>query len=345
MKASAYTPFDVKTKDRIVGFFVIGAILLFLLGFLMPYIQRIGTQEGIAYYTILDQTYGIAKEAQVSMRGVNIGKVTKIAITNEGMVRVDMTLSREYAKFYTLHSRLSVDSNIGVSTILTGSGLILHPSEGETEQLHVGDFIRTDPPGGITSLLQQLDVVKLTNQITDIVGNLDGITSGINQNQDKIYHAMDELQRVSASLAAVSDSLPDMVKNLDDSLVTLKSSLKGVDQLITGTDENLRKTLSNTVRLTDQATKTLVQAEVLFKQTTPVMQQLPAVLTTTNSALESITNLSDQMSQSWLLGGHSRPAASPIPIGLNINPHDDSLYGGSVDSSNQNPHQQSGESN
>ena len=30
MKTSAYSPFEVGTKDRVVGFFVIGALLLFL---------------------------------------------------------------------------------------------------------------------------------------------------------------------------------------------------------------------------------------------------------------------------------------------------------------------------
>lgn len=329
MKASAYTPFDVKTKDRIVGFFVIGAILLFLLGFLLPYIQRLNSDKGIAFYTVLDQTYGIAKDAAVSLRGVNIGRVTRVAITDDGMVRVDMSLSRDYARFYTLHSKLAVDSNIGVNTILTGSGLILHPSTNDTEVLKVGDFIGTEPPQGIASLLQQLDVVQLTHQITDIVQNLDGITTGINTNQDKIYRTMDELQRVTTSLANVSDSLPGMVTSLNTSLTTLQNSLHGVDHLIAGTDESLRKTLNNTVALTEQATRTLVQAEVLFKETTPVMHQLPGVLTTTNVALQSITNLSNQIGRSWLLGGRGRAAPSPVPVGFSLNPHDDSLYGGS----------------
>ena len=312
MKASGYTPFDVGTRDRIVGFFVIGAILLFLLGFLIPFIQRLDAQKGLSFYTILDQTYGIAKDANVSLRGVGIGKVTNVAITADGMVRVDMSLSRDYANFYTVHSRLSVDTNIGVNTILTGSGLILHPSDKDTEQLKPGDFISTETPGGITTFLQQLDVVKLTNQITDIVHNVDGITSGINKNQDKIYRTMSELQQVSESLARVSKSLPDMVTSLHQSLDSLQHSLQGVDALIAGTHDDLQRTLGNTVKLTDQATKALVEAEVMFKATTPVMNQLPDVLDTTDVALQSLTNLSNQASRSWLLGG--------------MNPHDDSLY-------------------
>ena len=35
MKTTAYTPFEVDNKDRIVGFFVIVAVLLFLIGFLI----------------------------------------------------------------------------------------------------------------------------------------------------------------------------------------------------------------------------------------------------------------------------------------------------------------------
>ncbi|MDP7146710.1 MAG: hypothetical protein QGH75_15460, partial [Pseudomonadales bacterium] len=65
MKTTAYTPFEVDNKDRIVGFFVIVAVLLFLIGFLLPAISRMGADEGIPYHTTLDQTYGVAIDAMV----------------------------------------------------------------------------------------------------------------------------------------------------------------------------------------------------------------------------------------------------------------------------------------
>ena len=324
MKTSAYTPFDVSARDRIVGFFVIGAVLLFLVGFLIPFIQSLSDDKRIPFYTVLDQTYGIAPEAIVSLRGVPIGGVTAVGITRDGMVRVDIALSRIYEEFYTKRSTLTVDSNIGVSTILTGSGLILSPGKAENGLLEQGEFISTNAPQGIGSILEELDIAQLTDQVTDIVANVEEITAGLADNQDKIFMSIDNLAQVTASLAQVSGELPGMVNSVDQSLIALQSSMQGIDKLVLTADKDLQLTLKNAVQMTEQATLTLSEAEILFRATTPLMSQLPVVLVTTDIALQSITALTEQLSQSWLLGGGGEEVVKPaLPA---THPHDNQLY-------------------
>ena len=323
MKTSAYTPFDVSARDRIVGFFVIGAVLLFLVGFLIPFIQSLSDDKRIPFYTVLDQTYGIAPEAIVSLRGVPIGGVTAVGITRDGMVRVDIALSRIYEEFYTKRSTLTVDSNIGVSTILTGSGLILSPGKAENGLLEQGEFISTNAPQGIGSILEELDIAQLTDQVTDIVANVEEITAGLADNQDKIFMSIDNLAQVTASLAQVSGELPGMVNSVDQSLIALQSSMQGIDKLVLTTDKDLQLTLKNAVQMTEQATLTLSEAEILFRATTPLMSQLPVVLVTTDIALQSITALTEQLSQSWLLGGGEEVVKPALPA---THPHDNQLY-------------------
>jgi ABC-type transporter Mla subunit MlaD len=324
MKTSAYRPFEVAGKDRIVGVFVIGAILLFLLGFLIPFIQRLSADEGALFYTVLDQTYGIAPEATVSLRGVVIGHVTRVAITGEGMVRVDMSLSQGYARFYTQQSRLAVDGNIGVNTILTGSGLILTPGPTENDLLELGEYIPTEKPQGIATLLKDLDIVQLANQVTEIVANVQAITAGLNNNQDKIYRSLANLETVTQSLAEVSQRLPDMVTSVDRSLGSLEGTLTNIDGVIQRTDDSMQGAMQNITLLTAQASTTLAETEILMRASTPVMAQLPTVMVTTDVALQSITRLTNQLGQSWLLGGGKN---SPPPLtGLASHPHDNSLY-------------------
>lgn len=327
MKASAYTPFDVSTKDRVVGFFLIGAVLLFLLGFFIPFIERISTEEGVPFYTVLDQTYGIGADAAVTLRGVRIGKVNSVGLTSDGRVRVDIVLSDLYEEFYTRNSSLAIDSRIGVSTLLTGSGLILLPGNIENGLLDPGDFISADAPRGISSILDELDILQLTSQITEIVSNVKGITSGIAENQHKLFASMDNLEKVTASLVQISAELPGVVQSIDQSLVSLQSTMKGVDHLVTATEGELIVTLKNTARLTEQARLTLEDTDKLFRATTPVMRELPTVMVATDVALQSITKLTDQMSRSWLFGGgrgsSSKVTGSALPAG---HPHDNDLY-------------------
>jgi ABC-type transporter Mla subunit MlaD len=326
MKTSAYTPFQVGTRDRVVGFFVIGAFLLFLVGFFIPLVQRIQADEGVPFYTVLDQTYGIAKDATVTMRGVLIGNVTEVGMTTDGMVRVDFKLSPVYRDFYTNRSRLSVDTNISASSLLTGSGLILHPGSRDNGVMKDGDFVVADTPQSFGSILEEIDIVMITDQVTEIVSNVEEITSGINENQDKIYRSLDNLEETTSNVAQVTNELPGMVESVDQSLVSLQNSLAGVDKLIGDTNEDMQLVLKNSVALTEQATATLAEAEILMRSTTPMMNQLPTVLVTTEVALQSITELTDQLSRSWLLGGGGGNSPSVIPIGPAVHPHDDSLY-------------------
>lgn len=334
MTTSGYTAFEVGTKDRVVGLFVIGAVLLFLMGFLIPFVQKFNADDGIPFYSIIDKTYGIAPDSKVSMRGVIVGNVTQVAITDDATVRVDFRLSSAYSAFYKSGSRMSVDSNIGVNTILSGSGLILIPGPSDNELMSPGEFVPTEIPQGIGSILDELDIVQLTDQVTEIVTNIEEITTGVNHNQEKIYASLDNLQEITANLAEISRSLPAITQSVDQSLVSLQSTMAGVDSMVQTTDKNLQPMLKDMTALTQQATLTLSETEELFRSTTPVMNQLPTFLRTTDVALQSITGLTDQLSQSWLLGGGdtgsdnllSVPTTILEPLGPTLHPHDDSLY-------------------
>ena len=327
MKTSTYTPFEVGTRDRVVGFFVLGAMLLFLVGFLIPFIQSFSADEGIPYYTVLDQTYGIAPDASVSLRGVVIGNVTNVAITDDALVRVDLTLSTIYQEFYRRRSRLEVDTNIGVNTILTGSGLILTPGAEDQEMMPRGEFIPTESPQGLASLIEELDMVQITDQITEIISNVESITTGVSENQQTMYTSLENIEEITNNLAEVSKSLPAMVESLDQSLASLETTMSGVDKLVVTTDKDLQLALKNVVTLTEQATLTLQETETLFKATTPVMNQLPTVLVTTDVALQGVTELTDQLSRSWLLGGSDNSAGSMSTFALpSSHPYDDTLY-------------------
>ncbi len=324
MTATGHTPFEVGARDRVVGLFVIGALLLFLIGFLIPFVHRLNAEEGIPFYTVLDQTYGIGVEASVSMRGVPIGNVTAVSMTTEGMVRVDFKLSPAYQPFYAEGSRLAVDTELGVSTLLTGSGLIFQPANQDNGVMDPGTFIPADTPKGISSILEEIDIIMLTDQVTEIVANVEEITRGMNQNQDKIYRSIDNLETVTASLAEVSRTLPGMVASVETSLTSLQGSMAGINELIANTDDDLQATLENTVTLTHQASLTLAEAETLMRESAPAIRQLPITLISVDLALQSMTQLTDQMNRSWLFGGET--IAPTVTVGPPRHAYDDEVY-------------------
>ena len=169
----------MSNKDRIVGLFVIGALFIFLLGFIIPMVRDLADEEQLTFYTQIERTYGITPDALVSLKGVTVGKVVSVELSSDRSVRVDIALSDAYADFYTSDLLLRIDSEIGVNSILNGAGLVLVPGLTRGQPLDDGAFIETELPQGLASILETIDIEQLTQQITTIVTSVESIASGI----------------------------------------------------------------------------------------------------------------------------------------------------------------------
>ena len=314
MSTTAYRPFEVSSKDKIVGLFVIGAFLILLLGFIIPLIKGLAVDDRLSFHTIIERTYGIAPEATVSLRGVNIGSVTQVALNEDGMVRVELALSQQYQNFYTRTSRLSVDSELGVNSLLTGSGLILHPGKPGESMLQEAAFIPTDIPQGFSSMLEELDLTLLADQITTIVNSLESISTGFVDNQDKLYRSLENFETATLRLAEVSEEMPAIFTAIEASLASLETTLQGINLIVDNSTEDLALTLSNTADLTKQATTTLREAQEMLEIGQPALELLPFVLETTDNTLRSVNQLSEQMMQTWLFGARKKNNDKPEVI-------------------------------
>lgn len=307
MTASAYRPFAVSNKDRIVGFFVIGSLFIFLLGFIIPMVRDLADEDTINFYTRLDQTYGIAPNAIVSLKGVNVGSVQSVVLSDDGSVRVAIALSDTYAQFYTSDLKLVIDSEIGVNSILNGSGLLLQPGASTGKPLLDGAYIEAEPPQGLASLLETLDLEQLTQQITTIVTSVESIAGGLANNQETLYSTMDNLADVTAELKRVSQDLPEVFTSVSQSLAQLDRTISRVDNVVAGSSDDITTAIANAALLTDQATQTLKQTDVLLQSGEPALEQLPQLMKTTDATLKSLDTLSQTLNRSWLFGGRKKP--------------------------------------
>jgi len=310
MAAAPHRAFAVTNKDRIAGWFVIGALLLFLLGFIIPWIRNIAEDDRILFETRLDRTYGITPDAIISLRGVNIGNVRELVLDDEGYVSVTIALSGDYAHFYREGSNLEIDSELGVSSILNGAGLVFHPSDASRPPLVEGAFLRTEIPQGISSVLDQLDVELIVEQIETIVNSVESIATGVDENQATLYQTIANLEAVTSQLEAASAQLPQVLSAVESSLTQLDEAVSGVDNLLDESHEDLRQAISNTVALTEQATSTLKRTETLMASGEPAIELMPELMQTTDATLKSVDELAQTLNRSWLFGGRKKKTTS-----------------------------------
>ena len=269
-------------------------------------VRDLADEDTLNFYTRLDQTYGISPNAIVSLKGVNVGSVQSVVLSNDGSVRVAFALSDSYAQFYTSDLKLVIDSEIGVNSILNGSGLLLQPGASTGRPLIDGAYIEAEPPQGLASLLETLDLEQLTQQITTIVTSVESIAGGLANNQETLYSTMDNLADVTAELKRVSQDLPAVFTSVSQSLAQLDRTISRVDNVVAGSSDDIATAIANAALLTDQATQTLKQTDVLLKSGEPAIEQLPELMKTTDATLKSLDTLSQTLNRSWLFGGRKK---------------------------------------
>lgn len=306
MKATATGPLEITARDRIIGFFVFGALLIMLVLFLSPLLQQLGDRDNVTFVTYLDKTYGIQQDARVNLNGVTIGSVSGVGLNAQGRVTVVISLSKQYERFYTSGSKLLIDSEIGVTSILNGIGLSFISGMDSNEKLKDGDELETSLETGFNSILDSFDVGLVVSQLTNIIQSTEDITTGFSENQASLYLMVSNLQSVTAQLDAVSQSLPKLLMTIEQSAISFDATAQGAQRIIEKSEDDLVAAVKNAASLTAQATATLKKTERLIEAGDPIAESLPELIRKTELALGSVDELAQTLNRSWLFGGRKK---------------------------------------
>ena len=275
--------------------------------FLSPWLRQLGDRDNVTFVTYLDKTYGIQQDARVNLNGVTIGSVSGVELNAQGRVTVVISLSKQYERFYTSGSKLLIDSEIGVTSILNGIGLSFISGMDSNERLKAGDELETTLETGFNSILDSLDVGLVVSQLTNIVQSTEEITTGFSANQASLYLMVSNLQSITAQLDVVSQSLPKLLMTIEQSAISFDATAQGAQRIIENSEDDLVAAVKNTASLTAQATATLIKTERLIEAGDPIAESLPELIRKTELALGSVDELAQTLNRSWLFGGRKKP--------------------------------------
>ena len=98
-----------------------------------------------------------------------------------------------------------------------------------------------------------------------------------------------------------------MFTSVSQSLAQLDRTISRVDNVVAGSSDDIATAIANAALLTDQATQTLQQTDLLLQSGEPALEQLPELMKTTDATLKSLDTLSQTLNRSWLFGGRKKP--------------------------------------
>ncbi|EWH11595.1 hypothetical protein DS2_03765 [Catenovulum agarivorans DS-2] len=308
--------FETSLQDKVLGIVVLTAIALVLYAI---YLNRVSAPQHNFKFELrahVNQTYGIVVDSPVTLSGVSIGKVSTVELTPSGQVEIRMQLDSSYQKFYRKGSLIQIDSKLGLSTVISGSGLTFVPSQNTNNLLSNRSLVKVVEPTSFEELIEQWQVEKIAGQLTSIVDSLAEITQTIEQNQQHIAATLQQADQLTQSLQQSANVLPQAIQQFDTSLQQIEKLSRELGETSRRVEQPLVQALSQ-VELTAKQGQSVIQAVELG------VADLPVLLDEVEHTLISSRKLMNTLDNHWLLQSAS---AQKVNFPLHKIEIDDRLY-------------------
>ncbi|MGW0248364.1 MlaD family protein [Nocardia goodfellowii] len=199
----------------------LGLLLLVVIGIIILVVQAIARPVGgetRSYHAEFGDVFGLQKNADVRVRGVQVGKVTDIALTPQHRARVRFTLRTDH--------RLRESDRLAIKfQNLTGQRYVaVEPGDGS------GSYV--DPAVAIGNTVDSFDITTVFNGLRPLLNEADpavynrlvsNLAAVIEGNQ----HDLAPVLRDVAALASYADDRAAVLSLIVDNLQTLSNRLRG----------------------------------------------------------------------------------------------------------------------
>jgi phospholipid/cholesterol/gamma-HCH transport system substrate-binding protein len=259
-----------------VGLFVLIPVVLIPALLLYTLAKSELLQGWCRFHVFYDRSYGLGKGSQVTISGMSIGHVTRIALVREGCIDVTFKINRRYRPFVKKDTRALIQQK---SLVVGDWEIQLTGGSKEAYTANENDTLAAE---------YSLRIDKLTEQVTGMIGQIDSIIRRIAAGKGTVGKLLSEdtvitqtsaiLQNVkgitvqSSKIMKQVDSLFGTINTVGASGVVLVDSLKTVmagvqktladAQVIMG---NVKDVSAHFGPMVEQVQDNLDQAEVMMR--------------------------------------------------------------------------------
>jgi len=214
---------------------IIGCIIIFIFGFnYLKGTSLLSNEKTI--HALYDEVEGLVVGANVTIRGLNVGKV-KIIDFNDDFAKIKVTFSiRDDLNF----SNKSV-AQLYEAGLIGGKAIAIIPKYDTSNIIKNGDILFSEIKPGLTELVNQ-QIAPLQDKIEGLLTSADSLFAGISNVMN--YETQNNLKMTLEGLASTIENVNILSSNINDILNANEKELKS-------TINNLSKISGNLNKITD----------------------------------------------------------------------------------------------
>lgn len=318
-------PFRTQRADVVVGVFLLAAfVLLVATAFLVVRERRI-FEARVGFYTIFEESYGIAPGNSVTMVGIDVGRVTNVSFNDANQIEVRFEVLVSYAGRIRQDSVVEVQSPPGLGGIIGGTGLKVSLGAKDKPAIPAAGMIAGIDPMGLDEILAFFQdenagergrevlaslehlvhsLGKPDGPVQSVLGDLAAVASEVRNNEGRAGAAYAEvltaLRGVNRLLSGVQLRVADagrILEDVEESTGHVKVALAGTPEAVARVN-GLLEGLSGMLASVDRIVADL---KVVSAQAGPLAEEVPSLLAQVDSQLKQLDEVMAGLRKSFLL--------------------------------------------
>ena len=292
-----------KKSEKVAGLFLIFGLIAIFLSAVIVGGGRDWFRSYNKYFVLYNQGYGLAPGVKVKFLRTDVGKVSKLELTPNNMVKVHIVVLTEYA------SRIRTDSQAAIqSPTLIGSEFIdIVPSGNpDAEIIPPGGQIPARPRKSLDDIITDLKLEEKLRQFESILANIDSLTKQLQDPAGPLLGTMANVRQMTAQVASGEGSLgqlinrDEMYQELYDVMAALETTSKNLAQ----SSDDLKKALPTILK----------RVENIAQQLEAASRSAPDISRSAREGLKDVEDVLESAKRNILIRGNLPEPENPSSV-------------------------------
>jgi|GEM_PF-696828 len=296
---------SVAFQQRIVGVFVLAAVLV-IAGLVLMQIQSSHLlDDRVVYDTYLANAQGISSETRVNISGIDVGQVESIDITDENKVHVRFFVYQRFQRLVRTDSK----AELSKLSVIGNAVIIIRAGSHELPMMPPGSTIFTEEPMTIDELIANLTpaVTNLNTIVEKIAAVVEVIEPGqLKSTADDMSAIVSNMRQLSQQISEgrglvgrlaydqqLENQVSDVISDIGGIVRSTAPAARKLDPLVQDTQDLIGAINENMQKIE----ALLVQAEARVREVAGVLQPAETLMNKSNRIADDVKVTSAVLSQ------------------------------------------------